>query len=186
MPEPPYQIEGQSKEVGEAQHVYIFLGLSVCTGRNAQWNSTWICFFPTSSHPFLPCIYLVLIFMCQWHSLENTACTCISPWKLLLCEYDITYTHSRIIHIHSHVRFLILHKCESKWYVRIINRLLINNTYTSIIFLDIIHRPVSIYNISETGFCLRLQVTRTQFGPILSPSSGNTYSVWPNSVSVFR
>jgi short-subunit dehydrogenase involved in D-alanine esterification of teichoic acids len=43
-------------------------------------------------------------------------------------------------------------------------------------FLDIIHRPViylkhrpvyiSKHNVSETGFCLRLQVKATQLGPI--------------------
>jgi hypothetical protein len=58
-------------------------------------------------------------------------------------------------------------------------------------FLDIIHRPVYIskHNVPETGFCLRLQVPPTQLGPvdracfgdwILSPSSGNTYSVGTN------
>jgi hypothetical protein len=35
-------------------------------------------------------------------------------------------------------------------------------------FLDIIFRPayISKYNVSETGFCLRLQVEPTQLGPI--------------------
>jgi hypothetical protein len=35
-------------------------------------------------------------------------------------------------------------------------------------FLDIIHRPVYIskHNVSQTGFCLRLQVKPTQLGPI--------------------
>jgi hypothetical protein len=35
-------------------------------------------------------------------------------------------------------------------------------------FLDIIHRPVYIlkHNVSETGFCFRLQVKLTQLGPI--------------------
>jgi hypothetical protein len=35
-------------------------------------------------------------------------------------------------------------------------------------FLDIIHRPVlyKTYNVSETGFCLRLQVEPIQLGPI--------------------
>jgi hypothetical protein len=34
-------------------------------------------------------------------------------------------------------------------------------------FLDIIHRPFLFKNIvSETGFCLRLQVKPTQLGPI--------------------
>jgi hypothetical protein len=35
-------------------------------------------------------------------------------------------------------------------------------------FLDIIHRPVYIskHNVSETGFCLRLQVKPTQLGAI--------------------
>jgi hypothetical protein len=35
-------------------------------------------------------------------------------------------------------------------------------------FLDIIHRPVYFqeHNVSETGFCLRLQVKPTQLGPI--------------------
>jgi hypothetical protein len=38
---------------------------------------------------------------------------------------------------------------------------------TIIVFLDIIHRPVFIYNnVSETEFCLRLQVEPTQLGPI--------------------
>jgi hypothetical protein len=34
--------------------------------------------------------------------------------------------------------------------------------------LDIIHRPIYItkHNVSETGFCLRLQVKSTQLGPI--------------------
>jgi hypothetical protein len=52
-------------------------------------------------------------------------------------------------------------------------------------FLDIIHRPVFIekhgpvyfseYNVSETGFCLRLQVKPTQLGPIdrVVPISGD-------------
>jgi hypothetical protein len=41
-------------------------------------------------------------------------------------------------------------------------------TDTLIVFLDILHNPVFIQNIkvSETGFCLRLQVQRTQLGPI--------------------
>jgi hypothetical protein len=48
--------------------------------------------------------------------------------------------------------------------------------YTNITFLDIIYHPVfylkhrSIYiskhNVSETGFCLHLQVKPTQLGPI--------------------
>jgi hypothetical protein len=35
-------------------------------------------------------------------------------------------------------------------------------------FLDIFHRPVyfSKHNVSETGFCLRLQVKPTELGPI--------------------
>jgi hypothetical protein len=35
-------------------------------------------------------------------------------------------------------------------------------------FLDCFHRPVFIlkHNVSETGFCLRLQVEPTQLGPI--------------------
>jgi hypothetical protein len=35
-------------------------------------------------------------------------------------------------------------------------------------FLDIIHRPlyISKHNVSETGFCLRLQVKPTQLSPI--------------------
>jgi hypothetical protein len=34
--------------------------------------------------------------------------------------------------------------------------------------MDIIHRPVFYlkHNVSETGFCLRLQVDPTQMGPI--------------------
>jgi hypothetical protein len=38
---------------------------------------------------------------------------------------------------------------------------------TNIMFQDIIHRPVFIqkHKVSETGFCLRLQVERTQLGP---------------------
>jgi hypothetical protein len=38
----------------------------------------------------------------------------------------------------------------------------------SIMFLDIIHRPAFIlkHNVSETGFCLRLQVKSTQLVPI--------------------
>jgi hypothetical protein len=49
-------------------------------------------------------------------------------------------------------------------------------SYMFIIFLDIIHRPVFMYkhcpvyiskhSVSETGFCLRLQVKPTQLGPI--------------------
>jgi hypothetical protein len=37
---------------------------------------------------------------------------------------------------------------------------------TNIMFLDIIHRPVFIlkYKVTETGFCLRLQVKPTQLG----------------------
>jgi hypothetical protein len=38
-----------------------------------------------------------------------------------------------------------------------------------IVFLDIIHRPVFI--VSESGFCLRLQVEPTQLGPIDRASS---------------
>jgi hypothetical protein len=39
---------------------------------------------------------------------------------------------------------------------------------TNIMFLDVIQRPVYIskQNVSETGFCLRLQVKPTQLGPI--------------------
>jgi hypothetical protein len=38
---------------------------------------------------------------------------------------------------------------------------------TDVMFLDIIHRPVYISNnVSEIGFCLRLQVKLTQLGPI--------------------
>jgi hypothetical protein len=39
---------------------------------------------------------------------------------------------------------------------------------TNIMFLDVIHSPVYIskHNISETGFCFRLQVKPTQLGPI--------------------
>jgi hypothetical protein len=53
---------------------------------------------------------------------------------------------------------------------------------TNIMFLDIIHRPVSIqkhrpvyfpkYNVSETGFCLRLQVKPTQ---LAATDTGNPY-----------
>jgi hypothetical protein len=43
-----------------------------------------------------------------------------------------------------------------------------------IMFLDNLHRPVlfKTHNVSETGFCLRLQVESTQLGPIdrASPS----------------
>jgi hypothetical protein len=44
-----------------------------------------------------------------------------------------------------------------RWYI---------NTIT--VFLDIIHRPVFYlkHKVSETGFCLRLQVIPTQLGPI--------------------
>jgi hypothetical protein len=39
---------------------------------------------------------------------------------------------------------------------------------TIIVFLDIIHLPVYIskHNVSETAFCLRLQVKPTQLGPM--------------------
>jgi hypothetical protein len=39
---------------------------------------------------------------------------------------------------------------------------------TTIIILDIIHRPVFYlkHDVSETGFCLRLQGEPAQFGPI--------------------
>jgi hypothetical protein len=39
---------------------------------------------------------------------------------------------------------------------------------TNIIFFDIIHRPVydSKHDVSETGFCLRLQAKPTHLGPI--------------------
>jgi hypothetical protein len=42
------------------------------------------------------------------------------------------------------------------------------NACSNIMFLDIIHRPVYItkHNVSETGFCLRLQIKLTQLGPI--------------------
>jgi hypothetical protein len=40
---------------------------------------------------------------------------------------------------------------------------------TQLLLLDIIHRPIFLsntHNISETGFCLRLQVESTQLDPI--------------------
>jgi hypothetical protein len=41
---------------------------------------------------------------------------------------------------------------------------------TNIMFLEVIHRPVCVciskQNVSETGFCLRLQVKPTQLDPI--------------------
>jgi hypothetical protein len=39
---------------------------------------------------------------------------------------------------------------------------------TNIMFLDIFHRPVFISNhdVSETGFCLRIQVEDTQLSPV--------------------
>jgi hypothetical protein len=56
-------------------------------------------------------------------------------------------------------------------------------------FFDIIHRPLFIqkprpvyfpeHNVSETGFCLRLQVKHTQLGPI---DRANPY-LWTNKSS---
>jgi hypothetical protein len=66
-----------------------------------------------------------------------------------------------------------------RWYINI-----------NIMFLDITHRPVFVlkHNVSETGFCLRLQVKPAQLGPIdrASPYLRTTTFRRLDSVSVFR
>jgi hypothetical protein len=53
---------------------------------------------------------------------------------------------------------------------------------TNVMFLDIIHRPVFIlkHNVSEIGFCLRLQVKPSQLGSIdrASPEIGMNFIYW--------
>jgi hypothetical protein len=71
---------------------------------------------------------------------------------------------------------LITYESLWRWYIN-----------ANIMFLDIIHHPILIKTkVSETGFCLRLQVETTHFGPINKAGSNWVGSAWRrrlNSVS---
>jgi hypothetical protein len=77
--------------------------------------------------------------------------------KLISTLYAFPYFTVNTLRLHYEHNRLMLSIGLWRWYINI-----------TITILDIIHRPVFYlkYDVSETGFCLRLQKEPTRMGPI--------------------